>query len=518
MYKIIYSRCNDYPLWIDVAEKLIKEYNIYPCYWIAREYNKDNILNKFPYVVFHSEKDVISNIKPKKFSHVNLPALDKNLLNQLAIFEPIALKMMSRFEFAKIFTYEERKRYYYYQLRFWQAVLDYFKPDIFITRGSPHIVWDYILYILCQNKGIKTILFQNTSIPGIMIPVEKFEYGSEKLRFEYKNSLYNQSKPVKLSASMENYYNKMQGSYSTTMPDYVKDYYNKSGFLSFFKWHYYKKLIYKVLRHPKKIKRIPLFIKGRFTFSVGLSLYFFNKTNNKLLILSKYYYSRLRMYYKKKLLFRYYNSLCNNTIDLKKPYIFVALHLQPECTTSPEGGVYEDQLLMIDILSKVLPKGWFLYVKENPAQFRVQNEQGGEYRNYKFYDILSSYENIKLVPINYFPNDFIDSSKAVATVTGTIGWEAVLRGKPALVFGYSWYRDCEGVFYTPSLETCKNALLKIVNGYQVNREHVKLFINVLEQKALKATFNPNIAKNLGMNYEYNVSAIVRAINYIFNSK
>ena len=32
----------------------------------------------------------------------------------------------------------------------------------------------------------------------------------------------------------------------------------------------------------------------------------------------------------------------------------------------------------------------------------------------------------------------IDKCKAVATITGTSGWEALIRGKPVLHFGYPW--------------------------------------------------------------------------------
>jgi hypothetical protein len=33
----------------------------------------------------------------------------------------------------------------------------------------------------------------------------------------------------------------------------------------------------------------------------------------------------------------------------------------------------------------------------------------------------------------------------VASISGTVGWEAVRKGKPALVFGHTWYASLPGV-------------------------------------------------------------------------
>ena len=43
--------------------------------------------------------------------------------------------------------------------------------------------------------------------------------------------------------------------------------------------------------------------------------------------------------------------------------IYVSLHYQPECSTSPMGGYFVHQDLMLDILMKVVPNNIKLYVK-----------------------------------------------------------------------------------------------------------------------------------------------------------
>jgi hypothetical protein len=54
--------------------------------------------------------------------------------------------------------------------------------------------------------------------------------------------------------------------------------------------------------------------------------------------------------------------------------------------------------------------------------------------------------------------DLIDRSLAVATTGGTAGIEAVARGKPVLLFGDAWYRNCPGVY---RVRNCKDVSLVI---------------------------------------------------------
>jgi hypothetical protein len=213
---------------------------------------------------------------------------------------------------------------------------------------------------------------------------------------------------------------------------------------------------------------------------------------------------------KKKYLNRYYNSLAGK-INLKEPYIYVSLHYQPERTSAPEGEIFANQYLMVDMLSKLVPKGWKVYVKEHPTQL-MKHGGGEKARKTVFYDDIASLDNVRLVPLNFSQFDLVDNSKAVATITGTTGWEAVLRGKPALVFGHAWYRDCEGVFYVPTVEKCKKALNKIKSDYKVDQDLVKLYVYVLEKICVKGYINKSFEKITGIPYKKNVTTLARSIN------
>jgi hypothetical protein len=187
---------------------------------------------------------------------------------------------------------------------------------------------------------------------------------------------------------------------------------------------------------------------------------------------------------KKRELLREYLQRCGD-LDFKGPFIFVALHYQPEQTTSPTGSVFVDQAVMIDMLARSVPADWLIYVKEHPFQF-FPSSLGERSRSVEFYDDLLAHPNVRLVPWSVSPFELIDHAQAVATVTGTTGIEAALRGRPVLAFGYAWYRDCEGVFYTPDVASLCAALDQIAGGYRVDRRRVRFYLRAVQDACFRA--------------------------------
>jgi hypothetical protein len=215
---------------------------------------------------------------------------------------------------------------------------------------------------------------------------------------------------------------------------------------------------------------------------------------------------------KKSDLLREYLARCA-PLDFETPYIFVALHYQPEQTTSPTGGVFVDQNLMVDMLARVVPAGWRVYVKEHPFQF-FPNSLGERSRSVEFYDDLLAHPNVTLVPWSTSPFELTDRAKAVATVSGTVGVEAIIRGKPVLAFGYAWYRDCEGVFYTPTAADCRRAIQQIAGGYEIDRRKVRLYLKAVEESCFRADLDFGVHID-PVPHEENVARIAGGIRHLY---
>lgn len=125
-------------------------------------------------------------------------------------------------------------------------------------------------------------------------------------------------------------------------------------------------------------------------------------------------------------------------LDLTGDYVYFPLQLQPEMTTSSLGGAYRDQALAIEHLSEILPEGARILVKENP-------KQGSYMRGPLFWHRLKRIPSVTVLPSWADTHALTANAACVASITGTVGWEAVRQGVPALVFGKAWYRKLPGV-------------------------------------------------------------------------
>lgn len=211
----------------------------------------------------------------------------------------------------------------------------------------------------------------------------------------------------------------------------------------------------------------------------------------------------------------YYDNIAKEP-DISIPYIFVALQCEPERQTVPNGGTFMNQYLMVDLLSKTIPDTWKIYVKEHISQFKsYQNAYLG--RSLEFYDYIRSLPNVEFIPLSYTSFDLIDSAMASATVSGSVGWESVVRGRPSLLFGHAWYKDCEGVFCTAE----KNELIKAIdiinNGYTPDRNKVLIFAGAVEASSFQGAINPMFEEAGIISYENNVINFGESINSFMKS-
>lgn len=169
------------------------------------------------------------------------------------------------------------------------------------------------------------------------------------------------------------------------------------------------------------------------------------KKNRKLVFLPLKY--KLYKSYKK-------YSICPN---LEEKYIVLFLHYQPERTSIPEGGYFSNQWRIVNTIHRVLPSGYKLYVKEHPSTF-TNVDYDPRYRNTNFYKNISSLLNVSLIDSSVDTFSLVDKSVCVATITGTVGAESLLRGKPVLVFGNATYREHKYAYPIHSDKDVKDAL------------------------------------------------------------
>ena len=159
--------------------------------------------------------------------------------------------------------------------------------------------------------------------------------------------------------------------------------------------------------------------------------------------------------------------------------------MQPERTTNPNGGVFDDQDVMVGMVAAALPAGWCVYVKEHPSQFAYGTwiERG---RWLNFYDAIVAHPGVSLVPLGTPSFDLIDRARSVATIAGTSSWEALARGVPTLLFGEAGTKDARERTRSERRWIAVKLWNESSAGERPDPEAVRLFLHAADRTALEA--------------------------------
>lgn len=125
-------------------------------------------------------------------------------------------------------------------------------------------------------------------------------------------------------------------------------------------------------------------------------------------------------------------------------YVLFCLHVEPEASTMVMSPALTNQFAIIESLSKWLPQGCSLVVKEHRPMLGKRPKG--------FYRQISSLDRTYIVGPLLDSMELIKNSFAVATITGTSAWEAALLGKPVLKFGGSPFDHVSSLIRRVSLE------------------------------------------------------------------
>ena len=469
--------------WQDVARTMERDHGWSVRYWTGTRAIEDQVRTRFPEAVFHRFHDAVKSIPPQGFDPSRTP--DEPLLEKLALCQANAFKMMDRYGVIGSFTPQEQTRLYLRLVAYWLGVIETLAPDVVVFPTAPHMVYDYVLFELCRVLGVRTVMFERTSVPGLVYPVASYREGSRKLRDLCRQGVENDGS---VSPAVQEYLDGIRDREGRT-PAHVK-HKNKhmTDTLGLVKkaWLLYTKGV------PESYDKVP----GRpFEYRTMTPLENLRKTVDG---------RRTR-----RRLAAYYDRLAG-PVDTSRPYVYVGLHCQPERSSSPCGGFYAHQELMVGLLAQNLPDGWRVYVKEHPSQFkRFQRAERAKTLN--FYEDMAAMDNVDLVPLSQDSFELMDKARGVATISGSVGFEAVARGIPALVFGNAWYAGCEGAFDVRDEISLRDALAKIADGYAVDRDRLLRYLHCVERVGVRGYIDGIYEKITGIDPAENAASIASAI-------
>jgi hypothetical protein len=478
--------------WKLIAARLADQSDWEPVYWVGDPKMETEVRALFPGAIFHSIFAAVKGIPSQEYSPRSCEPLDTETLAEFAPHQAILLRMMDRIDALGSFTFNDRMRLLFTTIKYWRSVLDDLQPDVVVFSVIPHMIYDYVLYLFCKQREIKTLMFESIPVRGLTIIMDDFEAPT------HTAELYNQLleggdiDQYQISTELDEFLDALKGSYAEA-PVYVRRVYKEEP---------YKGIrapsgsIFEKLLNSDNYQQYFTKLKARTIRRFSAPENYLKQKHKKLeesqMNLVQHHFFRVRANIRLRSLIRHYHKLAED-VDFERPYIYVALSFQPERTSSPMGSYYVEQHLALDLLSKTVPEGWHIYAKEHPFEFTPSmsfRAQSG--RSYDYYDDIAALPNVSLVPMPINSYQMIDSSQAVAALTGTVGWETIYRGKAALIFGFPWYRGCEGVFHIDTRQSLENALEQIQSGYQVDQKKLRLFAYALEQTAIRASVEPHL--------------------------
>lgn len=422
-----------------------------------------------------------------KYTNINwneIMPLDEYLIYKMTDCESIVLKMMDRLSVVMT-SYTERKRMYLKHLRYWNHIITKENIDLFLASGIPHEIYDFIIYKLCKLKNIPTIIITQSAIDGVSFISEDLEKEpSQSIAKDYIEIINNPPEEITLSERFRNHYITQISLEKDPVPWYMDS--NPSNSSNQFT----STLVIK--DSDKKIRNNLLAILGK--------LFNFSKILNKAVDTSLF----LQRNQESKTMFQLYEG---NTVEpnLQQKYIYIALHYQPECTTSPMAGAFVDQLLIVQMLAHLVPPDIYLYVKEHP-------HQTSHARTIDFYKDLLDIPQVRLIPRSYNSFRLIENCLAVATATGTAGWEGLFRQKPVLMFGHHFYEYAPKVFSIHSLEDCRIALNQIINqNVKPSLYEMEVFLKAIEVNSVIAYSDMAYSKFASITDKQNTDNIFSAL-------
>ena len=386
--------------------------------------------------------------QPHRFNKKYDEFFDKNFIYFMEYFSRKNPVNFTYFEFKNAFNL-----YFYYLYNLLKDV------NLIIFSTIPHYGFDFLMYKMAKEIfNIKIVIFYQSLFPNRFWYLEEIEdYGN----FEKMKKL-NNNNPLNIKLNK----------------DFKKDLFYMKNVL---KKDFSKTCFYK-------------FIKD-----FGYSINIFDKTKIHKPLNPIIKYTKCKNYQKN------VKKFSQKNIDFNKNYIYFPLHMQPELTSSVLAEKYSDQLLALEKLSILLPNDWYIYVKENPKQSFYQRDE-------LFFRRLKNIKNAIFIDKTINTYDLIKNSQFVATLTGTVGWEAISGGKSALIFGKTWYSSLPGVIKYDDNLTIDKILKNKTNHYEL-----EIKLNSLIKNAFKGIIDKNYIQiypqyNQEKNEKYIYEAILKVLN------
>ena len=181
----------------------------------------------------------------------------------------------------------------------------------------------------------------------------------------------------------------------------------------------------------------------------------------------------------------------DDLVDLD--YTFYPLHIEPEVTLLVYSRYFLNQIEVIRNIALSLPSGMKLVVKEHPAAVGK--------RPLSYYKKIIAIPNVEMINSSVETSMIIKNSKLVSTISGSVGLEGIILGKPVIIFGNAPYQ----ILPETTVKQVKNLSLLhedinfMLRNFSYDEDKIKIFISSMMRTSIPIDFYTTL---LGRSNQY----------------
>lgn len=487
--------------WFNLSQVAYDQYNWKPVLWTGMKNNKAILDQCDPHHAnYYNQEDAMLGIAPSLPPHYKWQTIDAEILDDLSFHQPIVQEMLNRwFINPEAASFKSRSQYFNKLVEIWLNIFEAYKIDLVICPTVPHRVFDYIAYMIAQYKQVPYLMLeatagiknQNGDLVECMFAIDNLANRTSIISKEFEKN----KTLLTITSNTSDYVKRIQSSYKEAKPKYLIEKENKlinenlfEKIKSYLPLHFkiWIKAFLKVITNKQSEKTTKCefgnyFVTGQdlVHYSTKLKADLYNaKINKKMAHALKWYMQN------------------SEELDINNQYVLFTASKQPERSTCPDAGHFYNHIDIIKTLIDALPPHYQIYYKEHPSNFRKPWVMDAQ-RSQSFYKNMLAIapERIKFLKFDTDPFTAIDNATFVSSATGSSCWEAIIRGTPALIFGSTWYENCDGIFKFESIDSFRKDIKQIEKGVKPNFEEIQLYIEFMLQ--IDENLNWRRDENLG---------------------
>ena len=171
-------------------------------------------------------------------------------------------------------------------------------------------------------------------------------------------------------------------------------------------------------------------------------------------------------------------------------FFFFPLHFEPEVSLQVFGRPYQNQIELIRNIALSAPVGTKIIVKEHPRSIG--------FRPYAYYRKLLDIPNVYLIDPFIKAYHVVPHAQIVAVITGSIGLEAAVLGKPVITFGNAAYNILPDsmVRQIVNLNTLGMQIKVFLKNYSYERKYIEKYIgSIIDGSTPVDLYSALIGKN-----------------------